>query len=93
MDYITFIENNHKDHEVFICYLQYTGNEEELDKLNTILSKSDFSKMCGDYSNFSMDINTRISEEAVNQHIKLRYGYYARMFQKGKWCLYTTRSV
>ena len=82
MEYITFIENNHKENEMFVFYLQYTGNEEALHRLNTIVSQADFSDMYGDYSTFMMDITTRISEDAVNQHIKLNYGCYAPMFQK-----------
>jgi hypothetical protein len=82
MEYITFIEKNHKENETFIFYLQYTGNEEELQKLSNLIEEADFSSFRGDYSDFTMDVEHRISEDAVDQHCKLGYVGYTYMFQK-----------
>lgn len=81
MEFVTFIEQNHKEHETFVFYLQWTGNEEALTWLyDTIqLSSSDG---CGDYSVFDMNIQVKFTEEMVDQHCKLHYGCYTHMFNK-----------
>ena len=81
MEYITFIENNHKENEMFIFFLQYNGNEEMLTKFHEFLSSANYD-MYGDYSDFQMDIKNKLSESTVNQMIKLQYGSYSQMFQK-----------
>jgi len=82
MEYITFIERNHKENESFIMFLQWTGNEEMLTKLRDYIVSADPSNMCGDYSEFEMDIKNKVSESTVNEMIKLDYGSYSNMFQK-----------
>ena len=81
MEFITFIEHNHKELERFIFYLQWTGNEEPLTWLHKTVNRS-CSGMEGDYSDFEMDIDVKFTEEMVDQHCKLNYGSYSRMFQK-----------
>ena len=59
MNFIIFKENNTKENESFIFFLQYDGNEEQLNKLNNIISKTDFDNLHGgDYSSFEIDINS-----------------------------------
>jgi len=82
MSFITFKENNNKENETFIFFLQYDGNEEQLKKLNDIISKTDFSDLNGDYSTFEIEIETMISEEAVNQIIKVDLGCFSKLFNK-----------
>ena len=82
MNFITFKENNNKENETFIFFLQYDGNEEQLNKLNDIISKTDFSDLNRDYSNFEIDIETMISEDAVNQLTKIDLGSFASLFNK-----------
>lgn len=82
MNFITFKENNNKENESFIFFLQYDGNEEQLNKLNDIISKTDFSDLNGDYSNFEIDIKTMISENAVDQITKVKLGCFSRLFNK-----------
>jgi hypothetical protein len=82
-EFVMFFEKNHKENELFIYYLQWNGNEEELTKLNTILSKALYDDMYGDYSFVMMDINTKIPESAVDIHCKVRdpNGYW-KLFTK-----------
>ena len=82
MEYITFIEHNHKENESFIMFLQWTGNEEMLTKLRDFIVSADPSNLCGDYSEFEMDINNKVSESTANEMIKLDYGSYSNMYQK-----------
>ena len=81
MEFITFIENNHKERELIFFYLQYTGNEEELKKFAEFIKNSTY-QMVGDYSDFQINLDVKISEDAVNQHCKLDYGCYSSMFNK-----------
>ena len=82
MEYITFIERNHKENESFIMFLQWTNNEELLTKLRDYIVSADPSNMCGDYSEFEMDIKNKVSESTANEMIKLGYGSYSNMYQK-----------
>ena len=82
MEYITFIEKNYKKNEIFFFYLQFTGNEEALRELNQLVGLADFTVMDGEFSEFMMDIQTKFSEEVVNDHCRLNYGVYSYMFQK-----------
>jgi len=75
MEYITFIERNHKEGEVFLSYLQYTGNEDELQKLEKFMSG-------GDCSDFQINLDVRFRVDVVDQMCKLPYGWYSRMFEK-----------
>ena len=83
MNFIIFKENNTKENESFIFFLQYDGNEEQLNKLNNIISKTDFDNLHGgDYSSFEIDIKTMISENSVNQLTKVNLGCFSRLFTK-----------
>jgi hypothetical protein len=84
MKFITFKENNHKENETFIFFLQYYGNENELNRLNDIISKTDFSDLYGDYSTYEIDIKNGISEESVDELIKVNIGNFSSLFQKCK---------
>lgn len=81
MQFITIIETNHKENETFIHYCQWTGNEEELEKLVKFIEFALYDDMYGDYSSFCVSRKT-ISEAAVNEHLGLGYGCYDHMFQK-----------
>jgi hypothetical protein len=82
MEYITFIERNHKEGEVFLSYLQYTGNEDELQKLEKFMSGSKTDLRGGHCSEFQINLDVRFSVDVVDQMCKLPYGEYARMFEK-----------
>ena len=81
MKYITFQENNKKEYESFIFFLQYDGNEEHLKLLNNYINYADFSELYGDYSTFEIDIDTLLDEETVENMCKVRLGSFSRRFQ------------
>ena len=83
MEYIAFIEDNNKERETFVAYLQYTGNEVELAKLYECVNRAKNRYVYGDLtlSTFEMSM-TRITEDAVNQHCNLPFGKYGPMFYK-----------
>ena len=56
-----------------IYYLQYNGNEEELKKLYGYIHQGveAGTELHGEYSSFDMSLETLISEESVDSHIKL----------------------
>ena len=80
--YVMFIENNHKEKEVAIVYIQYDGNEAALAKLQKLIDKADFSDMGGDYSTVDLASDIRFSQEAVEQHLRIKAGGYGPMFSK-----------
>ena len=83
MEFIVFIEHNHKENETFVIYLQYTNNEESLKKLEEFINTADYSFLeGGDYSDFEIDMSVKFSEDMVDQHCKLSFGTYSHMFQK-----------
>jgi hypothetical protein len=81
MKYITFQENNKKEYESFIFFLQYDGNEEHLKLLNNYINYADFSSLYGDYSTFEIDIDTLLDEETVENICKVRLGSFSKRFQ------------
>jgi hypothetical protein len=81
MQFITIIETNHKEHEVFFHYCQLNGNEDELNKLMKVIDQSEYGELYGDVSTFKCS-PIRISEAAVDEHVPLDYGCYDSMFQK-----------
>ena len=86
MNYVIFIEVNHKQHETYYTYLQYDGNEFELSKLDDIIKDADFSGMYGEYSEFFLDINNTLSQEEIEKQCKIKFdGYYPFSFCKGKF--------
>ena len=68
MEYITFVENksSHNEAKVIVTYLQYTGNESELQKLEDYMN--------GGCSNFQMVLSIKFSEYEVNHMCTLSYG-------------------
>lgn len=82
MEFITFVERNNKECEVFLSYLQYTGNEAELQRLEKFMRASKTDLRGGDYSDFQINLDVRFSADVVNQMCKLPYGEYASMFEK-----------
>ena len=82
MEYITFIERNNKECEVFLSYLQYTGNEAELQMLEKFMRGSKTDLRGSHCSDFQMNLDVRFSVDVVDQMCKLPYGEYASMFEK-----------
>ena len=60
MEYVTFVDRNR------ISYLQYTGNEAELQKLYDLVCDAD-------YKDMSMDLTRKFSEYEVNHKCSLSY--------------------
>lgn len=83
MEFVVFYEKNRKENEVFVFYLQWTGNEAEITKLNAIMSKALYDDMYGDYSQVHLDLNVKLPESHVDSHCKLSdMNGYHRMFTK-----------
>ncbi len=68
LEFVMLYEYNYKENELFIFYLQWTGNEEALKKLHKIISKAFFDDMYGDFSLPTLNIKTKIPESAVDIH-------------------------
>ncbi len=66
---------------MFIHYCQWNGNEEELEKLLRIIQFADPRGMKGEFCDF-YSVDVKISESAVDEHIRLKYGCFAHTFQK-----------
>ncbi len=83
MEYCVFVEHNQKERESYIFYLQYTGNEKELELLYKLVTKADNGNLVGDVAYFEMaDPSLRISQAAVDEHMKLKsFGSYCKTFQ------------
>ena len=81
-EFIAFIEQNHKENETFVFYLQWTGNEDALTRLEESVENAMYDDMYGDYSSFSMDTSVKLTEDAVTQMCRLKFGTYSRMFTK-----------
>lgn len=80
--YVIFMENNHKESEQFYFYLQYNGNEDELNKLNDLICNANPYRLFGDYSTFGIDITNFISENAANEHLSISLTNYSQTFTK-----------
>lgn len=80
--YVIFLENNHKEKEQFLFYLQYNGNEDELKKLNVLIANANTNCLSGDYSTFGIDITNFISENAANEHLCINLTNYSQTFTK-----------
>jgi hypothetical protein len=82
-EFVAFIEQNHKENETFVFYLQWTGNEDALTRLEESVENAMYDDMDGDYSSFSMDTSVKLTEDAVKQMCRLKkFGTYSRMFTK-----------
>lgn len=80
MKFIIFKEDNKKEHETFIFFLQYDQNENMINKLKDIIDSTDFSEMDGDYSSFEMDTQNKISEQTVDELCSIELGSYSDLF-------------
>ena len=80
MEFITFKENNQKENESFIFFLQYTNNEEALKNLSYYINKADASDLTGDFSSFEIDIENKISEKSVYELEKVNIGIFSPLF-------------
>lgn len=74
LEFVVFYEQNYKCSykNLYIFYLQWTGNEKPLKALNKILSQANYEEMSGDYSYVHMDLSVKIPESAVDYHCMLR---------------------
>ena len=82
MEYCVFVEHNQKERESFIFYLQYTGNEKELELLYRLVTKANNGDLVGDVAYFEMaDPSIRISQAAVDEHKRIILGTYSQTFQ------------
>lgn len=78
-------ETNHKENETYTHYMQWDGNEKVLELFETAVNKSSREDMEGDYVSFAMTTKVKLSESAVNEHMKLNKhspNYYAPMYTK-----------
>lgn len=84
MQFITVKQHNRDEDEVIIHFLQWNGNQEEIKKLQKLITFTwDADTPFGtDYSDFECDIEHIISETAVDEMITLNYGFESSVFQK-----------
>ena len=80
MKFVTLKEENTKENETFVLFLQYDNNMENLKKLTEIINSADTSEMYGDYSKFSIDIINLVSEQTVQELCKIDIGVYGPLF-------------
>lgn len=60
--------NEKEDNEIALHYLQWTGNEEELTKLITVIQNATYGTIDGDVARFEIS-SVRIPEAAVDAHM------------------------
>ena len=84
LEFVMFLERNTKENELFIFYLQWTGNEEALTKFEAIINKAKYEEMFGDYVILALDTDIKFPESAVNLHCSNKYyvNCYFRLFSK-----------
>lgn len=83
LEFVSFIEKNHKENETFIFFLQWTGNEAELRLLERATNKALLDDMYGDYVEVHLDASARLSEATVDQMCRVKNtNNYHRMFTK-----------
>ena len=58
MQFVTLQEYNQKEHESFVFFLQYTGNEKAIDDLAYFIKNANTDDLYGDYSKFQIDKTT-----------------------------------
>jgi hypothetical protein len=72
MEYCVLIEHNQEEHESYIFYLQWNGNEEALQTLYGLVEEADVYSLLGDTNSFEMhDPRVRISQSAVDEHMNI----------------------
>ena len=87
MEYISFQENNKKENESFIYFLQYTGNEDAINKLEYYVKSADTPDLYGDFSTFEIDTSVKLKQTSVDDISRINLGYYGPTFTvcKGKF--------
>jgi len=87
MQFITLQEHNQKEEESFIFFLQYTNNEEAIEKLAHYIKKADTDDFYGDFSTFEIDTSVKLSQSTVEEMKNINFGVFGPMFTvcKGKF--------
>lgn len=87
MQFITFQEKNQKENETFLFFLQYTDNEEALNKLAYYIKKADTDDFYGDFSTFEIDTSVKLSKTTVEEIRHVNLGTFGPLFTvcKGKF--------
>lgn len=84
--FVMALEKNTKENELFIYYVQWNGNEEELTKLFEILKKQSWDDLYGEYCTMSLNITEKLPENIVDiickSHREIDINCYHRMFSK-----------
>lgn len=101
MEYIAFIEKDtlffkgyHYNGETFICFLQWTGNEEMLTKLEKFISSTDLSTEYNEeYPTFVININNKLSESTVNEMMKLNCNSFIKLNGKFNYSVLENEST
>jgi len=90
MKYVVFKEVNYREKDSFYFFLQYDGNEEKLIALADIMYRADYEGMCGDYSEFAIDVDNRVSQETVDEMLKVNMLCHEGSFEvcKGEFDFY-----
>ena len=71
MKYVVFKEVNYREKDSFYFFLQYDGNEDKLNSLADIMYDADYEGMCGDYSEFTIDVDNPVNQETVEEMLKV----------------------
>lgn len=87
MQFITLQEYNQKEKESFIFFLQYTNNEEAIEKLAHYIKKADTDDFYGDFSTFKIDTSVKLSQSTVEEMKNVNFGVFGPLFTvcKGKF--------
>lgn len=73
--FVVLSETSSKEHETWTWFLQYDGNEEELQKLSNYLNRID-QYFIGDTSTYQLDLNHTVSENTANEMCFIKTGNY-----------------
>ena len=87
MQFIILQEHNQKEKESFIFFLQYTNNEEAIEKLAYYIKKADTDDFYGDFSTFEIDTSVKLSQSTVEEMKNVNFGVFGPLFTvcKGKF--------
>ncbi len=80
MQFITFKEHNNKENEEFVFFLQYTGNEKSIEKLAYYVKNANNDDLTGDFSIFDIDIECKLTNDAVEQIERVNIGEFGPLF-------------
>ena len=97
LEYVMFLEKNTKEDELFIFYLQWTHNEENLVKLESILDNANYDEMYGDFVMLSLDTSVKFPESVVDLQCSMKKDLngYCHLFNKcnGRFNYFDTPSI